>query len=407
MSEVDKKVIDKNSAGNNFNLTLFALTLILPGVLGAIVVVFIGDFSVMSTVTSITLLVLTTLVFNLSRKHQLAQIESIGERLTKSQLSNEEHMAGMTNLEDLCLSTLPIWRRHVESARNLTETAVVELTNRFAGLVDKLQATVAVSKNSNGMNDDGGIVQTFEESEIVLQGVLSSLRSTQESRTTMLDEVRILTNYTNELRKMASEVADIAEQTNLLALNAAIEAARAGESGRGFAVVADEVRKLSFLSSQTGKNMSEKVIVINDAINTTFKNAEHATQKDEDIINQSEESLREVIGKFSTIVDHLARSTKIMQDESEGIVGEIESLYVELQFQDRTSQILVQIENNLSQLEMKISEFRNSTKDNYLQKSDIDSWLDDMASSYVMLEQRINHAGEEQENSVGSEITFF
>ncbi|WP_414691097.1 methyl-accepting chemotaxis protein, partial [Noviherbaspirillum sp.] len=82
----------------------------------------------------------------------------------------------------------------------------------------------------------------------------------------MLDKVRCLEQFVDELKAMADDVKTIAAQTNLLALNAAIEAARAGETGRGFAVVAKEVRNLSTLSGDTGKRIAEKVQVISDAI---------------------------------------------------------------------------------------------------------------------------------------------
>lgn len=378
----------------------------LIGVVGAITIVTIAGLSYSSAAAASLLLGLALFAGTWSRWRYIAQIRRVNDETATNHPEKQPHLS-RNGLEAVCLSTLPIWRRHIESARVQTEEAVDGLTRRFAGLVDRLEATVAASRNSNGMSDGGDIVTTFEHSESVLQEVLVSLRSTQQVRMTMLNEVRVLTNYTDELKQMATEVAAIAAQTNLLALNAAIEAARAGEAGRGFAVVADEVRKLSSLSGDTGRNMTEKVNVINEAMERTFKIAEQSTVEDEAIFNHSEASLRDVIEKLSTIVSELTRSAEIMQSEGQGIVREIESLYVELQFQDRTSQILVQIENNLEVLETTVSELHCGDNENASQQLDADAWLKNMEQSYVMLDQRMNHGGHNQQDSDTPEITFF
>ena len=399
----EKESVESDTSLNN-TVTLFKYLSLLPGFLGSVVVLIIGGISLINIAIAVVLIGMTLIINWQYHKQHLQQIKKLSSSLAITDTTDPVEVEG---LQDLCINTLPIWRRHVESARHQTEQAVEGLTNSFSGLVSRLQATVETSKQVSGMDGEGGIVVAFEHSESVLQSVLASLRSTQKGRIAMLDEVRLLTNYTDELQQMAGEVANIAGQTNLLALNAAIEAARAGESGRGFAVVASEVRKLSSLSSETGQNMTEKVSIINDAISRTFQIAEQATAKDDEAINNSELSLRGVIENFSTIVQGLSQSSETMQHENQGIINEIEQLFVDLQFQDRISQILTHIENNLSELEQKLLEIQQDNSSTTPHKLDIESWLEKMTNSYVMLDQRINHAGEQQQGSSSPEITFF
>ena len=249
----------------------------------------------------------------------------------------------------------------------------------------------------------------FKYSEEALEKILTALRSTQTGRATMIKEIRVLTNYTDELKRMAAEVDNIAGQTNLLALNAAIEAARAGAAGRGFAVVADEVRKLSQLSSDTGKHMSDKVSIINDAIKNAFEIAEQATSEDDQMLELSETTIREVMDQFAKIVGDLTLSAKSTQIDGEGIKNEIEDMLVSLQFQDRTSQILSQVCNNLDELDKTIeTAFENHESEAAaLSHLNVDTWLKNMKENYATSEQYANHSGNSEQSDSDSDITFF
>lgn len=331
------------------------------------------------------------------------------QALTAEQQQREFSQSVVKGLDELCVIALPIWNRHLETARSQTEEALNALTQRFAALVERLETTLAASRQSSGQGSGHeGVGAVFSRSEQSLTQVVGVLRTTQQGRIAILDEIRTLTHYTEELKGMATEVAAIAGQTNLLALNAAIEAARAGEAGRGFAVVADEVRKLSTLSSNTGQHMTEKVNVINDAITKAFRVAEQSAANDGEVLGQSEASIRLVMRDFTGMVDGLSRSAGIMQEEGVGIRQEIEDMLVALQFQDRTSQMLAQVQGNLTELEktVRVQQAAGASGER-VAPIDVRAWLDKMERSYAMLEQRINHTGQRTQTSSQPEITFF
>lgn len=323
------------------------------------------------------------------------QRESLHQQLPSQPVKIQE-------LETLCLEALPIWSRQVESARAQTEQAVSALSAQFAQLVERLNATIQTSETLTGSHNDDSIGKIFHHAETRLKAVTDSLQKAQIGREQMLGEIRQLTGYTEELKQMAASVAAIAAQTNLLALNAAIEAARAGESGRGFAVVADEVRKLSSISSVTGKEMTDKVNVINNAITGAFKVAEQANVEDEQVLSRANANIDEIMNNFTSLVASLGQSSDILRDEGMGIRGEIEQVLVALQFQDRTSQILSQVRENLNELRTDLeSEHANDTG------LDVHAWLARMEQSYAMNDQRVNHSGEDRGANAQDEITFF
>lgn len=323
------------------------------------------------------------------------QRESLHQQLPSQPVKIQE-------LETLCLEALPIWSRQVESARAQTEQAVSALSAQFAQLVERLNATIQTSETLTGSHNDDSIGKIFHHAETRLKAVTDSLQKAQIGREQMLGEIRQLTGYTEELKQMAASVAAIAAQTNLLALNAAIEAARAGESGRGFAVVADEVRKLSSISSVTGKEMTDKVNVINNAITGAFKVAEQANVEDEQVLSRANANIDEIMNNFTSLVASLGQSSDILRDEGMGIRGEIEQVLVALQFQDRTSQILSQVRENLNELRTDLeSEHANDTG------LDVHAWLARMEQSYAMNDQRVNHSGEDSGANAQDEITFF
>jgi len=322
--------------------------------------------------------------------------------------------AYLAGTERLGRELLPVWGGHIESSRAQMETAISALAERFGGIVDKLDQAMRASNLAAGSMQDGdqGLVAVFANSSKELNGVLDSLRAAMASNGAMHQEVQSLSRFVSELQQMAAEVATIASQTNLLAINAAIEAAHAGETGRGFSVLAQEVRKLSAMSGETGRRMAEKVSLIGDAIATARRSADASAEREAASIAACETTISSVLGGFHEVTDALVASADVLKRESVGIQGEIGEALVQLQFQDRVSQVMSHVRQNIEQVPTQLARGLEAyERDGVLQPVDSAALLAELEKTYAMADERQLHSshsgGAAKAADATEEITFF
>lgn len=314
----------------------------------------------------------------------VAQVAAANARTAQAQAQARD-LADLAAQEvtGLLRDVLPAWQHHVERVKTQTEGAVVQLTTSFASVLQQFDLAGiggAVGGNANGTgngNDAANTIGLLALCERELQPVVLSLTTVIEGKDALLSNIRNLARETLELQAMAAEVRSIAAQTNLLALNAAIEAARAGESGRGFAVVASEVRMLSQRSAETGRRIGERVGQIGAIMNATMRSAEEATIEDKHAVSLSGELVEHVLGH----VRKLGASADSMHKHGLVVRTEVEKLLVAMQFQDRVSQILCGVDNNMALMHQTLEEVQTQALPNS------DDWLDALNQAANMNDQ--------------------
>lgn len=325
-----------------------------------------------------------------------------GRHLGRSDPGLHDYLATRQQFGD---ALTPVWSAQIETSRQQMEAAISSLSQRFSGIVDKLDHAVRTTTATTASIDDReqGLLAVFARSEQELGVVVSNLEAAMDSKTEMVEKVQHLGQFVQELQQMATDVASIAWQTNLLAINAAIEAAHAGENGRGFGVLAQEVRKLSSLSGDTGRRITEKVALINGAIQQTREAAEATAAEEGQALAHSQGSIGHVLGELRAVTTSLVSSTDVLRAGSEDIKGEISEALVQLQFQDRVSQIMSHVRHNIERLPAVLDDNRQHAQaTGQLQPLDPAPLLAELEQTYAMKEERDIHRAAPAKSLTGS-----
>lgn len=319
----------------------------------------------------------------------------------KHALTTSNHVSAAAGLDVMGGQLFGVWERQVENARSQAEAAVVSLTGEFAAMAAELEQATHLFAN---LTDSNGIGEVFQRSEHRLVGVVTALQQVLSSNQQQLEIIRHLPEVIDDLNRMAVEVSTIANKTTLLAFNAAIEAARAGEAGRGFGVVAEEVRSLSELSGHAGASMTKRVAEISDLIRTVSEASERVEVHGE-AVRASDQTIQEVLSDLRDLTGHMAASGAQLNATNERIRSGVSNAIISFQFQDRTSQILSHVRDNIS-LAAAVLQQQSEEASGSL-AVDMEALLEQLEASYATQEERALHRDEQVSSSDSEDITFF
>lgn len=192
-----------------------------------------------------------------------------------------------------------------EGSANLSEAAqaMAEGAADQAATVEEMQATI------NELNDGIRATATqLENSYKEAQKYAGTAEGSREDMEALMEAMARISDASEKIGNIISEIEDIASQTNLLSLNASIEAARAGDAGRGFAVVADQIRTLA---EQSAKSAVDSRTLIEASI--------HEVSEGNRIATEASNSLKEVVSGVQSIAENAKKMSEISMDQSTGM----------------------------------------------------------------------------------------
>jgi methyl-accepting chemotaxis protein len=168
------------------------------------------------------------------------------------------------------------------------------------------------------------------------------------------------------------------------------------------------VRKLSTRSGETGQSIAEKVEVISAAIVSTCATADESGRQEEQSMHNAQSAISAVLADFRAVTEALETASERMKEESLGIKSEVAEALVQLQFQDRVSQMLTHVERNIASLPALLE----ANRDQAVQSGapvpmQAASLLVELEKTYAMAEEHNVHKGGSAAAPAEQEITFF
>jgi len=343
----------------------------------------------------------------LLRRSNRPQVNKAAEILVVPSVT--DHTVG---LDELNREVLPVWNRQIESARKQSEVAVKELAKQFGGISRRLheaiQASVSYSNKgvSNIGNRDEGASGMISQQE--LAEMLDTLKEAIDVKSVLLEKINDLKDQTNVMKDVVSSVKSVSRKTEVLAINASIEARRAGSQGKSFAVVAHEVRKLSEQSEQMVDDVGHRIQLLEQKMDEVIAQTNMNANGPEELADKSSSTMS-LYERFRTLALSLSKSSEILLVESGNIKNEINEILVALQYQDKTSQILIHVTDDIEALHNHLD---ISLAAKTFTTIDIEAWMEKLFSSYTMSEEIKAHRGEEIDHAAvaeddGSSLEFF
>jgi methyl-accepting chemotaxis protein len=163
--------------------------------------------------------------------------------------------------------------------------------------------------------------------------------------------------------------------------------------------VVAEMRQLSSQSAETSTNMAKKVQSINDAMAKFYGEEQEMENIEAGHVSRAETIIEDVMERFNMVTVDMEGSINVRESESRHIRDDISSALVAMQFQDRVSQIMGHVADNIDAL--------NELIEAGVRNLDADTWLGEMEGKFSIEEEYANLSGEQASSVNPGLLTIF
>jgi methyl-accepting chemotaxis protein len=284
------------------------------------------------------------------------------------------------------------------------ESSVVGVCDSFQGIAERARSTV--SRTTGFLSDEGSGISSKVSFEGLIQNctgtLLKILNATEEAGEVSrraIDRIHQMDETSKTILQALNSLERIAGENKMLALNARIEAAHAGVHGAGFSVVAVEVASQTQRSLAVTAQVSGLIANLRDLAGSAVEDLQRMNQQGslrvEDSRREVDESLREMEHAHSEMKQVLSSMTT----DGALLANDIGAAVRGLQFQDRTSQQIAHVVEDLDTLRARLI-----SRSGGVAASDAAS--DEGFSAYTMREER-QAAGMDTEESAAGDVELF
>ncbi|MGZ5050985.1 MAG: hypothetical protein ACXWAS_08020 [Methylobacter sp.] len=386
--------------GNTNNKFLYHSIPALPIVLGEAVVFSQSGVSPLSLLIGALLIVSSIGVGAYLWHRRTDELNQINSRWQQDQNDQIEAIVTYTSeLERLLLTISPILSQHVMVSREHTEQEIISLTYRFSDMVQRLQQIVINADSALGgssYNPDN-IISTSHE---LLKPALNMLNKVHQEGHEVWAGLQKLSGRTVELKTVVSDVNDISVRLEQFALSLS-NASSDSEPGQSSTAIADQAGKLAHDFLDVFKRLEHEVNDVALAAETALQIAE-SVQLDDTAIRQTEANIDQTLSHLGQVLAQYRDNACLLRNNAEQIQDEINNVLVTLQFQDRVSQILTQVENNLLNMQKTIESIQQQGNARDVNMLKVDEAVEHIEEKYKSVGSYPEHASDNSDD-----LTFF
>lgn len=296
------------------------------------------------------------------------------------------------------------WSKQLSLGRTLNQQGLEGLLSTFSTLSELIGSVTAQLANFKPNVAAGVIGDAVDAQRPALDELMTPLKRAFAQREEMRQQLKQCIDALCQLQQWSKDARELAQHTRMVAFNASIEAVR------GCGGSPEEMSARQTISTEIGR-VSRSIVALCDAMDQMVQplhQAGHQMQQAALIQDTNDEELRlelelrarhAISAMFESLGGSIASGSDLQQ-ASDALAAQVDQAFTEFQFGDRVEQLLQILNRDIDRL------YEFSAKGIEPEPQDIRRWLDELAASYTMDEQRSQHHNTELIDR-GSRVEFF